>query len=210
MVLESQQRLFKILKPQYYKLHSVTFFNFDASLQLAVILLSEPVGENSTLQRALQSIGTAISRLEVLAGHSALAKTGVPLIQALYQKLQTKMRSGHESIDPAQLSTLNVHNAPGLNRDMISSSESEHNIDTRLWTFDPDSTRLSLNLGQEWELGGNDAWNMPNLTTYPAANGAFLPAPGQRIAVNDLSRGIFGVDTWTPPNDVTDEDTIYW
>lgn len=210
LVLESQQRLFKILQPQYYKLHSVTFFNFDASLQLAIVLLSEPVRENSLLERALQSIGPAISRLEVLAGHSALAKAGIPLVQALYQRLQYSILSNQQIIDPAQSSMLNTHIiTPGSNGDMISSNEPEDDIDTRLWTFDPDSTRLSLNLGQEWELCGNDAVDMPNLTSCTIANGVFLPySSGQRNDVNDISSGMSGIDTWSLTNGFTDDNHI--
>lgn len=99
-ILDSQHRLFKKLKPQHYKNHHVMFFTFDASVNLATILLSTP-SELWTIQNALERLGQAIGRLEVLAMHTSLSKSALVVIRALYQQLQRE--SYNSSVREAEL-----------------------------------------------------------------------------------------------------------
>lgn len=100
MILESQQRLFKHVSPQYYKLHTITFFKFDASVQLSAILLSQPAPEALAVKRALRCIGLSINLLEAVSEQSALAKAGLPVLRALYQRLRASLHVDHGEVSP--------------------------------------------------------------------------------------------------------------
>lgn len=210
MILESQQRLFKHVSPQYYKLHSITFFNFDASVQLSAILLSQPAPEALTVKRALRCIGLSINLLEVLAEQSALAKAGLPVVQALYQRLETSLHVDHEEVSPL-LPTLPLDVVLTPRPDTTSSGVSDNTMIDSLWTFDHDTTQLSLNFGSNWESFGGEERNPLTLPHDSMAYNETLPyLPEQGVSTNGFMNSSSETDLLAQMDVSTDEQSLDW
>lgn len=210
MILESQQRLFKHVSPQYYKLHSITFFNFDASVQLSAILLSQPAPEALTVKRALRCIGLSINLLEAVAEQSALAKAGLPVVRALYQRLQASLHMDHKEVSPL-LPTLPLDIVLTPHPDSMSSGVSDSTIIDSLWTFDHDSTQLSLNFGSNWDSFDGEECNSPTLPLDFMAYDETLPyLPGQGVSANGFVSDNSGTDMLAKMDVSTDEPYLDW
>ncbi|RDW88417.1 hypothetical protein BP6252_00449 [Coleophoma cylindrospora] len=210
MILESQQRLFKHVSPQYYKLHSITFFNFDASVQLSAILLSQPAPEASTVERALRCIGLSINLLEAVAEQSALAKASLPVVKALHQRLQGSLHVDHEEVSPA-LPKLPLDIVLTPRPDVMGSGGSDNTITDSLWTFDYHSTQLSLNFGSSWDSFGSEKCNSHTLPLDSIADHATLPSlPGQGVSANGFVNDSSGADLLAQMDISTDEHFPHW
>lgn len=88
VTLESQHRSFAQMHPHHYKLFSLSFYTIDASILLSIVAgMYQPL-KNEIMSNVDRVLRQAMDRLELMEAHSAMAKSGLGIVQRCYQKLK--------------------------------------------------------------------------------------------------------------------------
>jgi hypothetical protein len=111
---------------------------FEASVLLAVVLISNPGRYHKSFCRPHNSLKKAIHRLECIGPHLPLARSGALILQtALSRIIQGQQRAG--------LSLTNLENLPGQQgaQESESSASAGKSLDSEAWHFSTDQPALN-------------------------------------------------------------------
>ncbi len=138
-ILESQERLFQsmnVFKSHMY-IHC-TVPTFEASMLLAVVLISNPGRYHESFWRPYGSLKGAIHRLECIGPHLPLARSGANIVQtALSRIIQAWQRAGLSLTDLENLRR--QHGA----EEAESSASVIQSLDLEAWHFATDQSALN-------------------------------------------------------------------
>lgn len=88
--LEAQQMLFELLNEQHYKIYLLSSYTIEPSIFLSATALGSPAPDHATMERIMIALRKGIERLTQLSKRSAMAKSGLHILNTCCQKILSR------------------------------------------------------------------------------------------------------------------------
>jgi hypothetical protein len=146
VILDSQERLFESMDEFPPRNHiGCTVPTFEASILLAVVLISNPGRYHKSFSQSYNSLERAIHRLECIGPRLPLARSGAVILQtALSRITQVRQRAGLSLTEPENFPRQHVA------QEAESSASAGQSLDSEVWHFATDESAL------DWMIQGDE------------------------------------------------------
>jgi hypothetical protein len=92
-VLEAQERHFRTLTVQHYKLYALAFFTLEAATAIMVVFIAYPSENGELFEEAMSHINDGIARMNIILNANPLARPAKDLIELLMQRAEKLHKS---------------------------------------------------------------------------------------------------------------------
>jgi hypothetical protein len=92
-VLEAQERHFRTLNVQHYKLYALAFFTLEAATAIMVVFIAYPSENGELFEEAMSYINDGIARMKIILNANPLARPAKDLIELLKQRAEKLHKS---------------------------------------------------------------------------------------------------------------------
>lgn len=156
-ILHSQERHFRTLSVQHYKLYALAFFTLEAAIAILVVFIAYPVGNGEFFEEAMAVVKESIASLDTIKDLNTFAHPTKELIELLMLRAEK------------------LHKNTSANTSVTSSLQ----IPTLQDSTPPQYINLECKQSS-WE---NESFNFPKYCPYPNqsleqahSNTSFIPA----------------------------------
>jgi hypothetical protein len=99
-VLRAQERHFRTLSPQHYKLYALAFFALEAATAIMVVFIAYPSENSELFEPAMQIVQESIARLHRIKSSNALARPAAELLELLRLRAESTHKSSGQAAPP--------------------------------------------------------------------------------------------------------------